>query len=250
MSAWRPSARRRVLVLRAGKVPARTSSMYVRVAVDDRVAELGEVFDELRRVVARHPEQIGADEHLAVASAPRADADGGDAHGRASRATRLRRASLRARSRRRRPARARSASATMRSAASSVLPWTRNPPSACTRCGASPTCPMTGMPMRDHPRDVLGDLDAALDLHALEGALFHHLAGVLDRLLGRDLKAHERHVADEVRARRARERPRGRGSKSRRPSPAACWRAPAPPCRANRRRGRCRRRLRRAAAPS
>ena len=46
---------------------------------------------------------------------------------------------------------------------------------------------------------VLGDLLAAFELHALARAFLHELARALDRLLRRDLVAHERQIADEVR---------------------------------------------------
>src|SRR5687767_7836903 len=43
---------------------------------DNRVANFGKVFDEARRVSARHSDEIRADQHLAVATSTGADADG------------------------------------------------------------------------------------------------------------------------------------------------------------------------------
>jgi HAMP domain-containing protein len=58
-------------------------------------------------------------------------------------------------------------------------------------------------PVVDAGNDELGDLAAAFELHALAGSLLHELARALDGLRRRDLVAHEREIADEMRPREA-----------------------------------------------
>ena len=74
------AARRRA---RRGKRPARTSSTYAAVAVDDLLGELRVLLDERRHEAVEQPEHVVADQHLAVAIGPGADADRRDRRARA-----------------------------------------------------------------------------------------------------------------------------------------------------------------------
>ena len=100
----------------------------------------------------------------------------------------------------------------------------------------------------DDAADRLGDVGAALELDRVHAALGQQPAGVAQRLFRRDLVAHERHVADDVRALAAARDRAAVVDASRPASPAAWCPGPAPPCRASRRRAGCRRRPRRAGA--
>ena len=142
------------------------------------------------------------------------------------------------------------ASCRTRAAASSLLPCTRKPPNAWIDCGVRPTWPITGMPAPTMRRDCVGHLDAALELHRLGVAFLHQPAGGLERLLARDLEAHERHVDDDVRALGSPRDDAGVvGHLVERDGERAAA-ALARPCRASRRRAGCPRRRRRGAAPS
>ena len=90
------------------------------------------------------------------------------------------------------------ASATTASAASSVRPWTLNPPIAWTDWGVSPTWPDHGDARRRHDSDGVGHPTAALELDGLHAAFLHQAQRAGHSLLGGDLVASEGKIADHV----------------------------------------------------
>ena len=170
----------------------------LRRGIADRVADLGEALGELGRAPHGHAEHVVADEHLSIAPRTGADADGRDVDRIADLRCDVGRhrlehdgigARLLQRDRVGDDALGRRVAFALHLETAQRMHRLRRETDVTHHRNAG----------ADDAHHVLGNVLPALELDAFGHAFFDELAGVLERLDRRHLKAHERHVADHVR---------------------------------------------------